>query len=144
MYVGGGRKPKFTGRYLPKIKVCVSVYPNFSFRQLPWASVGFHLLRYRWDADNNVCGMGRGAGRQSSWANIYLKLGFSVLLIPILASASFRRLPWASVDFRGLPSPHISLGRRQQCLREGRGWKPKFLIRYLPKIGVFSAVYPQF
>ena len=34
-----GRKPKFLSRYLPKIRVRSSAYPNFSSRHLPSASV---------------------------------------------------------------------------------------------------------
>ena len=62
--------------------------------------MGDHLHIYCWDEDNNV--VGRGAGGQSSWANIYLKLVFSLLFIPISDSVSFRQLPWDSVDFRRL------------------------------------------
>ena len=101
----------------------------------------YHFLIYCWGADNNVCGM--GAGSQSSWANIYLKLKFSVIFIPILASVSFRQLPLASVGFRGLPSPNISLGCRQQCMWEG-GRRPKSPGRYLSKIEVFIDAYPNF
>ena len=57
----GGRKPKFPRQYLPKIEVRSAVYPNFSLNQLPWASAGYHLLIYCWDAGNNVCAMGPGA-----------------------------------------------------------------------------------
>ena len=46
--------------------------------------------------------MWEGAGSQSFWAIIFVKSEFSVLLIPIFASVSFRQLPWASVDFRRL------------------------------------------
>ena len=62
--------------------------------------MGSHLHIYCRDADNKVCGM--GAGSKSPCADIYLKLEFSVLLIPILASVSFRQLPPASVGSRGL------------------------------------------
>ena len=62
--------------------------------------------------------------------------------IPILASVSFRRLPWTSAD-KGGPSPRILLGRRQQCMREG-GRNPKFPGRYLPKIRGPVASYPDF
>ena len=101
MYVGWGRKPKSLRQYLPKIKVRSAGYPNFSFRQLPPASVGFrgvprtmgnHFLIYCRGADNNVCGW-VGAGSQSAWADIYLKLKPPSLFIPILASASFCQLP---------------------------------------------------
>ena len=63
MYLGGDRGPKFLSRYLPKIRVSSAAYPNFSFRQLPWASVDFrglpwtmgnHLHIYCRNADINV------------------------------------------------------------------------------------------
>ena len=92
MWEGGGRKPKLSWRYLPKIEVRIAVYPSFSFRQLPWDSVDYHLLIYCWNLDNVVCGS--GGGGQSTWANIYLKFKFA-------------ELPSASVGFLGLPSPHI-------------------------------------
>ena len=38
------RRPKFLSRYFPKIGVFGSAYPNFSFPQLPWASMGFRGL----------------------------------------------------------------------------------------------------
>ena len=56
---GGGRKPKFPSRYLPKIDVSISDYPNFSFRQLPWDSVDYHRHIYCRHEDNNV------------WATLY-------------------------------------------------------------------------
>ena len=43
---------------------------------------------------------GWGAGSQSPRSDIYVKLEFSAMLIPILASASLRQLPWDSVGFR--------------------------------------------
>ena len=48
MYVGRGPGPKFPTRYLLYIEFPISAYPNFSIRQLPSASVGIHLLIYRW------------------------------------------------------------------------------------------------
>ena len=36
--------PKFLNKYLPKISVSSAAYPNFSFRQLPPASVSFRRL----------------------------------------------------------------------------------------------------
>ena len=36
---------KFPIRYLLKIRVSSAAYPNFGFRQLPSASVGFHGQR---------------------------------------------------------------------------------------------------
>ena len=42
----GGRKPKVLSRYLPKIEVPSAFLSNFSFRQLPWASVGSRLRIY--------------------------------------------------------------------------------------------------
>ena len=45
MYFGGDRGPKFLGQYLHKIRVFSAVYPNFSFRQLPSASVGFRGIQ---------------------------------------------------------------------------------------------------
>ena len=81
--------------------------------------MGYHFLIYCWGADSNVCGWVTGS--QSSWAEIYLKLNSLSAFIPILASARFRQLPPASVGFRGHTSPHITLGFRQQCLREGMG-----------------------
>ena len=41
-----------------------------------------------------VCG--RGPGSHSSRPNIYLKLKFAALHMPILAAVSFGQLPWAS------------------------------------------------
>ena len=85
----------------------IPIFASVSFRQLPWASVDFRRLSTTaptyivGGADNNVCG--RGAGSQSFWAIIFVKSEFSVLLIPILASVSFRQLPSASVGFRGIP-----------------------------------------
>ena len=65
MYVGGGRKPKLLGQYLPKIRVRSAVYPNFRYRQLPSASAGFHGLQY----PNLVPNSGEtGALRDSSGA----------------------------------------------------------------------------
>ena len=66
-------------------------------------------------------GMGgwRG-GSQSSSDGIRLKLEFAVLITPILASFSFRGLPWTSAG-NGEPSPHILLGRRQQSTWESAG-----------------------
>ena len=124
----GRRDPKFLNRYLPQIRFSSS-YLNFSFRQIPFASVGFrglpwaignHLHIYCFGADNNVLGM--VAGSQSSWAKNNLKFEFPALFILILASVSFRQLPWAPVDFRGqweTISTYILLGRRKQSMWEG-------------------------
>ena len=124
-----GQKPKFLGRYSHKLRVPSAAYPNFSFRQLQSASVGFrgrpwaignHLHIYRWGSDNNVCG--RGAGSQSSWAAIYLKLKFPVLITPILASVSYRQIPSASVGFRGLWTPISSYIVGVQTTMYVGGW----------------------
>ena len=40
----GGRKPKLLIRYLPKITVFSDVYPNFSFRQLPRATISSYIV----------------------------------------------------------------------------------------------------
>ena len=85
--------------------------------------------------------MGGGRG-QNTRAGLYLKLKSPVLLIPILASVSFRRLPWASVE-EWEPCPHISLGCRQQRIWAGRR-KPKTTGRYLPQISVLSDPYSDF
>ena len=85
----------------------IPIFASVSFRQIPSASVDFRRLSTTiptyivGGADNNVCG--RGAGSQSFWAVIFVKSGFSVLLIPIFASVIFRQLPSASAGFRGLP-----------------------------------------
>ena len=133
MYLGGGgRGPKFLSRYLPKIRVCSAVYPNFSFRQLPSASLGFRGLP--WTSVGNgkpsphillgcrqQC-IGGGSGSQSFCANIYLKLEFAVLFIPILASVRFRQLPSASVGFLGLQSPNLmDSSEKTGALRDSSG-----------------------
>ena len=41
MWEGAARDPKFLSRYLTKTEAPFDVYPNFSFRQLPPASVSF-------------------------------------------------------------------------------------------------------
>ena len=86
---------------------------------------------------------GGEAGSQSARADIYLKLKFPVLLIPISPPNSFRQTPSASVGFRGLPSPHILSECRQQCMGEVRR-KPTPMGQYLHKIEAPCAVYPDF
>ena len=93
----GGRMPKFLGQFLASVRIR-PILDSVSFRQIPWGSVDYQLIIYCWNSDTNVCG--RVAGSQSSGANIYIKLKFAVAIIPILASASTRRLPWDSVAFR--------------------------------------------
>ena len=112
--MGGGRKPKFPSRYLPKIGVSSAAYPNnVSIRQLPSDSVGFRGL---WTTISSyIVGvqttMYVGGGRKPKFlADIYLKLKSPALFIPILVAVSFLHRPSASVGFRGLPSHHISLG----------------------------------
>ena len=152
MYVGGGRKQKPPGRYLPKIQVPSADYPDFGFRQLPSASAGIrglprtmdsHFPIYCWCADNNVCG--RWAGSQCSWGNIYLKLNPPVLFVPILGSVSLRQPPSASVSFRGLwTTISTYIVGAKTTMYVGGGRKRRFLSRYIPKIEVFSASYPDF
>ena len=65
--------------------------------------------------------MWEGAGSQSSWANIYLKLEFAVMYIPILASVRFRQLPSASLGFLGQGEPVSTyiVGRKTTMYVEG-------------------------
>ena len=104
MYVemgGAGSQSSSADIYL-KLEFPVLFIPilaSVCFRQLPSASVGF---RGQWGTISTyIVGMqatmylGGGAGSQSSRVDIYLKLEFSVLFIPILASVSFRGIPWA-------------------------------------------------
>ena len=51
-------------------------------------------------------GMWEGAGIQSYLSDIYIKLKFTAPISPILATVSFRQLPWASADY----SRHIYCG----------------------------------
>ena len=94
MREGTGIQSSLANSYL-KFKFADLIIPFFAsvgFRQLPWASVEYQLPIYRWNADNNV--RGRGAWIPSSGPNIYLALKFPALSIPILASVSFRGIPW--------------------------------------------------
>ena len=56
-------------------------------------------------------------------------------------SFSFRQFPSASVGFRGLPPPYI-VGIWTTWYVGGGGRVPEFLIQYVPKIEVRSAVFP--
>ena len=76
----------------------IPILASVGYRGLPW-TMGNPLHIYCWGAEDNV--FGRGAGSRSPRANICLKLEFSALFTPILASVGFRQLPRASVDFRG-------------------------------------------
>ena len=95
--MGWGRQPKSLFQYLPKIEVRSAVLPNFGFRQLPPAAVGFrglpspHIL-----LEARRHGIWEGVGSQSSRANIYLELKFSVLLTP---NFRFRQHPPASATY---------------------------------------------
>ena len=85
--------------------------------------MGNRLHKYRWGEYNNVFGM--GAGGQNSWADIYLKLEFPVLFIPVLSSVSFRQIPWDSVDFRRLSTTISTYCRAQTKMYVGGGPGPK-------------------
>ena len=96
------------------MQVSRAAYPSFSLRQLARASVDYGIpFPHIFHGCRQQC-MWEGTGCQSSWANIYLKLKFAVLFIPILASVSFRGLPRTSIS-------SYTVGCRIQCLREGTG-----------------------
>ena len=86
----GGRRAKCLNGYLAKLGVCSSVYPSFSFRQLPSAFVNFrglpapHILR---NTDNTVCVRGPEAEVLEPILN------FSLMFSLIIASLSFRQIP---------------------------------------------------
>ena len=69
---GRARQPKFLSRNLPKIRVFSAAYPNFSFRQLPWASVGF---RGQWETISTY-----NAGEQTT---MYLGGGRPEAKVPV-------------------------------------------------------------
>ena len=86
----GVRVPQFLSQYLAKIEVGSAVYPNFSFRQLPWATISSYIVRIQttWYA---------GGGRAPKFTIQYLpKIEVPIAVVPILASARFRQLPWPS------------------------------------------------
>ena len=60
----------------------------------------------------------------------------------LYANCSFRQLPSTSVNFRGVPFPHVLCNFDNML--DG-GWRmPNVLTRYLAKIAVLSAAYPNF
>ena len=107
MYVGGRAKPRFLSQCLPKIKVPMDCYPDFSSRQLPpstasfrqllWNSVDYqqpspHILlgcRKQW-----MWGMGR---KPNTRADNYLKSEFPLRIILISSSVDFRR-QWKTIS----------------------------------------------
>ena len=95
-----GRKPKFIGQYLPKISASSAAYPDFSFRQLPSASV---------DKENPSPHISLGGRRQCMWEGGWKPkfLGQYLPKIRVFSAAypnfGFRQLPSASVGSLGLP-----------------------------------------
>ena len=87
-------------RYLPKVEVPIDDYPNFSIRQILSASVDYGLPSPHILPECTQQCIWEGAGSQSPLANICLKFKFAVMLIPFLASVSFRQILWASVDYQ--------------------------------------------
>ena len=97
MWGGWALKPKFLGQHLPKIKVFSDVYPNFSFRRLPWAAIASYIVGIQ-----TTMYVGGWEGSQSPRSNIYLKLKFPSRIIPILAPARFRGAQWDTIsEFNG-------------------------------------------
>ena len=110
---GGGGQSSGCKIYL-KLKATVQIrliLSPVSFRLIPWNSSDYRLLIYCWDLDVVVCGVW---GRMPSFLIRYLHR------VEVFGSEypnfSFRQLPTAAVDFRGLPPPHILLGFRQHGL----------------------------
>ena len=141
--MGRGRAPKFLSRYLPKIRVFRNFYPDFSFREPPWASADFrgqcggpspHILLGR----RQQC-ISEGDRGPKTPGQYLPKIRVSRVVYPNFSS---RHLPSASVD-NGKPSPHILSGCRKQCILDGNQ-KPNFTGQYLPKVRVFSADYFNF
>ena len=94
-----GRAPKFLVLNLAKIEVPIAAYPNIFLGQIPPASASFRGIpspRVLRNLDNMLYGWGRAP----KFLIIILatKLDFRVLISQLLASASFRELPWTSVS----------------------------------------------
>ena len=85
--------------------------------------------------------MWRRGGTPSSRADIYIKLQFSDIICPILASARCRHPPSASLWPREFPHPHI-FHNAENIVCGAAVWMPKFLSQYLPKTEVPSDVCP--
>ena len=97
----GGRGPRFLNRYLPKIQVCSAVLSDFSFRQLPWASVDYHLPIHCCNLDNVVC-VGVRKPKSMSQFSPKIEVASDVAQFELppssgsfpLASAGYRRLTY--------------------------------------------------
>ena len=160
--------PKFLRKYLPKISVFGAAYPNFSFRQLPSASVDKgkpspHILLGLRQQCLRDGGAEAGPVNTHVWglypyvmwrlahtgARCFLhRSPFAMCRIIYVFGISHpyatrRKLPLASVGSHGPPSPHILLSFRLRGTWDGvRG--PKLLNQYLRKIQGFSAALSNF
>ena len=86
------------------------------FRQLPSSSVSLRGIPPKLDM------RGGGPGAKAPGPLFSLN-AFSSSIGPILASVSFRQLPWASVGFRGLPYSNILFNPDNMTGGRGPGGK---------------------
>ena len=133
----GGRWPKLPSRYLPKIRAPSAFYPNFSFRQLPSASVSFRGLPWT-SADNGqppphiFLGCIRRCisegGRKPNVTGQYLPT--IIACVAVYPDFGSHQLPPGSVDFRGIPRTmgnhlHIYIAGAQKAKYVGWGGEAK-------------------
>ena len=98
----GARKPDRMSRYLAKIEVAISAYPNYSFRQLPSASASFRGIP--WTSFSAYIGAFRQHGRwEGGWKPNFTGRYLSKIrgLSAASPNFSFRQPPSASAGFRG-------------------------------------------
>ena len=117
----------------------MEAFPDFSFRQLPPASVSFCGLPHPhiwFNSGNMTRRRGVGAWKPKLLGQFYLKIDFAVAFRPILAPVSIRRLPSDSSDLR-LNSDNVTL-------RMGGGRKAKAHGSILTLTSIFQRRLPNF